>query len=73
MMKAGSRTEIIRNIEPGRATLFDRIKIRLTPGKFSAIYKAPLRKKYELVEKSYYIATRLMDCEDDGAVVVARK
>lgn len=73
MTEAGSRTEIIRNIKPLRAALSDRVKIRLTPGKFSAIYKAPLREKYELVEKSYYIATRLMNCEDDGAVVVARK
>jgi hypothetical protein len=73
MIDTGRRTEVIRNVEPRRAMLSDRIEIRLTFSEFPRIYKAALREKYELIEKSYYIATRLMDCEDDGTIVVARK
>jgi hypothetical protein len=45
----------------------------LTFGKFSSIYEAALREKHELIEQRDYVATRLVDCEDDGAIVVARQ
>jgi hypothetical protein len=73
VMDAKRRTEIICNVEPWRAVLSDRVKIRLTFGELSSVHEVALSEKDELIEKSYYIATRLMNCEDDGPVVVAGK
>jgi hypothetical protein len=51
----------------------DRVKIRLTSGKFAGIYEAALREEYELIEQRNYVAARLMNCKDDGAIKIARK
>jgi len=53
--------------------LSDRVEIRLTFGKLAGIYEATLSEKYELIEERDYVTTRLMDCEDDSAIIVARK
>ena len=71
IIEEGKRTEIICDIEPWRTMLSDRVEIWLTFGKFSGIYEAALREEYELIEQSNYVATRLMNCEDDGAIIVS--
>ena len=73
MIAEGKLTKVICDIEPGRAMLSDRIEVWLTFSKFTSIYKATLSEEYELIKECNYVATRLMDCEDDGAVIVASK
>jgi hypothetical protein len=51
----------------------DGVKIGLTPGKFAGIYEAALREEYELIEQRNYVAARLMNRKDDGAIKIARK
>ena len=70
-IKEGSRTEVIRNVEPRRAMLSDRVEIWLTFGKFSSIDETALREEHELIKQRNYVATRLVDCEDDSAIIVA--
>jgi hypothetical protein len=53
--------------------LSDRVEIWLTFGEFSGIYETALREEYELIEQRNYVATRLVDCEDDSAIIVARQ
>jgi hypothetical protein len=66
-------TKIICNIEPRRAMLSDRVEVWLTFSKFTSICKAALSEEYELIKECNYVATRLMNCEDDSAIIVARK
>ena len=73
IIEEGRLTEVIRNIEPRRAVMSDRVKIRLTSGKFAGIYEAALREEYELIEQRNYVAARLMNRKDDGAIKIARK
>jgi hypothetical protein len=73
MIEEGKLTKIIRNVEPQRAMLSDRVEVWLTFSKFTSIYKAALGEEYELIKECNYVATRLMDCEDDSAIIVARK
>ena len=51
--------------------LSDRVEIWLTFGKFSSIYEAALREEHELIKERNDVATRLVDCEDDGAIIIA--
>jgi hypothetical protein len=51
--------------------LSDRVEIWLTFGKFSSIYKAALREEHELIKESNDVATRLVDREDNGAIIIA--
>jgi len=51
--------------------LSDRVEIWVTFGEFSGIYETALREEYELIEQRDYVATRLVDCKDDGAIVIA--
>ena len=53
--------------------LFYRVEIWLAFGKFSGIYETALREEYELIEQRDYVATRLVNCEDDSAIIVARQ
>jgi hypothetical protein len=53
--------------------LSDRVEIWLTFGEFSGIYETPLREEDELIEQRDYVATRLVDREDDSAIIVARQ
>ena len=53
--------------------LSDRVEIWLTIDEFPSIYKTALREEYELIEQSDYVATRLVNCEDDCAIIVARQ
>ena len=73
VMREEKLTKIIRNIEPRGAMLSDRVEVWLTLSKFTGIYKAALSEEYELIKECDYVATRLMDCEDDSAIIVARK
>ena len=73
IIEKGRRTEVIRYIEPWRTMLSDKVKIRLTFGEFSGIYETTLCKEYELIKQRDYVATWLVDCEDDSAVIVARQ
>jgi hypothetical protein len=51
--------------------LTNRVEIWLTFGKLPSIDKAALREEHELIKQRNYVATRLVDCEDDGAIIVA--
>jgi len=73
MIEEEKLTKIIRNIEPWRAMLSDRVEVWLTFSKFTSIDKAALSEEYELIKERNYVATRLMNCEDDSAIIVARK
>ena len=53
--------------------LSDRVEMWLTFGEFSGIYETALREEHELIEQSDYVATRLVDCKDDSAIIVARQ
>jgi hypothetical protein len=72
-IKAEKLTKVISNIEPRRAVLSDRVEVWLTSSKFTSIYKATLSEEYELIEECDNVATRLVDCKDDSAMIVARK
>ena len=67
------RTEVIRNIESWGTMVSGGIEIGLALLKFAGIYKASLCEEHELIKKSNYVTTRLMDRENHSAVVVARE
>ena len=66
-------TKVIRDIKPWRTVPSDRVEIWLAFSKFTSIYKAALSEEYKLVKECNYVATRLVDCKDNGAIIVARK
>lgn len=53
--------------------LSDRVEIWLTFGEFSGIYETTLSEEYKLIKQRNYVATRLVDSEDDSAIIVARQ
>ena len=67
------RTEEIRNIKPRWTRLSDRSEVFLASGVLSRIDELPLGQKDELIEECHNVAPRLMDREDNGAVIVSGK
>ena len=61
--------EVVRNIEPRRARISNMIKVLLARGERTGIDCAATRKKDESVKESNDVGARLMNGENDGAVV----
>ena len=68
-----SRTEEVCNIEAGRARLVDGLEVRLAFAVLARVDHLAKGQDDELVEHGDDVAARLMDREDDSAVVVARE
>jgi hypothetical protein len=65
------RTQIVGNIKPGRARLADPFKVLATLVRLARVYHTTLCEDEQLVEKRNNVRTRLVNGEDNGAVVVA--
>lgn len=68
-----ARTQEIGDIETRRAWVTDRLEIPLTLGELARIHGFSRSQDKQMVKQGDNVAPRLMDCEDDGPVVVARK
>ena len=64
-------TQIISDVEAWGACVTDALKVVLAPGIGTGVNHLPLRENNELVEQSDDVTARLVDREDNGAVVIA--
>lgn len=71
--KSRKHTEIVSNVEASWARIPDGSEVLLTSSVCTRVHELSSCQDHKLIEESDDVATRLMDCKDDGTIEILRQ